>query len=91
MYCGKLFQVGWVLNKHLKHCIVLSADTAHGAAQILDGHEVRDADEMDTEHEQRPRLAVLLEDEDADRSYEVHAEDDEGLPETITIKEHKHK
>ena len=91
LYCGKPFQVGWVLNKHHKQCIVLSAETDHGADETLDDHEVRDADEMATEHEQRTRRAVLLEDEDADRSYELHAVDAEGLPETITIKEHKHK
>ena len=91
MYCRKPFQVGWVLNKHHKQCIVLSAETDHGADETLDDHEVRDADEMATEHEQRTRRAVLLEDEDADRSYELHAVDAEGLPETITIKEHKHK
>jgi len=91
MYCRKPFQVGWVLNKHHKQCVVLSADTDHGADETLDDHEVRDADEMATEHEQRTRRAVLLEDEDADRSYELHAVDAEGLPETITIKEHKHK
>ncbi len=75
----------------MKLCVVLSADTEHGAAEILDDHEVCEADEMATEHEQRPRRAVLLEDEDADRSYEVHAEDDERLPETLTTKEHKYK
>ena len=91
MYCRKPFQVGWVLNKHHKQCVVLSADTDHGADETLDDHEVRDADEMATEHEQRTRRAVLLEDEDADRSYELHAVDAEGLPETITIKEHKYK
>ena len=63
MYCGKLFQVGWVLNKHRKQCMPLSADTAHEAAEIL--HEVRDAD--------------------ADRSYDIR------LPETLSIKAHKHK
>ena len=80
-----------MLNKHHKQCVVLSADKDHGADETLDDHEVRDADEMATEHEQRPRRAVLLEDEDADRSYELHAEDEGGLPETITINEHKHK
>ena len=92
MYCGKLFQVGWVLNKHLKQCmLVLSADTAHGAGGVIDANDVRVADEMATEHEQRPRRAVLLEDEDVDWSHEVHAQGDEGLPETITNKEHKHR
>ncbi len=90
-YCGKPFEFGWVRNKHMKQCIVLSVDTEHGAAENQDDHEVREADEMATEHEQRPRRAVRLEDEDGDRSYEVQAEDDEGLPETLTTKEHKHK
>jgi hypothetical protein len=89
MYCGKPFQVGWVLNKHHKHCIVLSADTDHGAADEMATEH--DADEMATEHEQRSRRAVLLEHEDAHRSYELRAEDDEGLPDTLPIKEHKHK
>jgi hypothetical protein len=91
LYCGKPFQVGWVRNKHMKQCIVLSADTDHVAAEIVDDHEVHEPDEMATEHDQQPRLAVRLEEEDAYWSYEVHAEDDEGLPENLTTKEHKHK
>ncbi len=51
LYCGQPFKFGWVRNKHMKLCVVLSVDTEHGAAEILDDHEVREADEMATEHE----------------------------------------
>ena len=91
LYCGKPFQVGWVLHKHHKQCLVLSADTDHGDAEILDDHEVREENEIATEQVQQPRRVVRLEEEDADRSYELHAEDDEGLPDTPTTKVHKHK
>ena len=60
LYCGKPFQVVWVLHKHHKQCLVLSADPDHGAAEIIHDHEVRDADEMATEHEQLPRRAVEM-------------------------------
>ena len=78
--CGTPYQVGWVLNKHRKQCVLLPADTFHRAAQILDDNEVRDEDEMATELHAEDD--VLLPD---------HDEDDELLAETLSIKEHKHK
>ena len=77
LYCSQPFQFGWVRNKHMKLCAVLSANTEHGAAEILDDHELRESDAMATEHEVR--------DADADRSNDIR------LPETLSIKAHKHK
>ena len=89
-YCGKPFQIGWERNRHMKQCIQLSADTDDVLfPDIIEDHEVRNADGMALEQLEQPEVAVRLEEENADSSNELHVEDDEGAP--VVRTEHKHK
>ena len=89
-YCGEPFLVGWVRNKHMKLCVVLTADTQDVTPEIIDVDPVRAADEQHPDNDPRPVSEVRAE-ENVQTEDAAHAEVDEMDPEHLTTKEHKAK
>ena len=89
-YCGEPFLVGWVRNKHMKLCVVLTADTQDVTREIVDVDPIRPWYEPHQDNDQRP-VSEVLADENVETEDAAHAEVDEMYPEHLTTREHKAK